>query len=204
MPTQWPQLSEAFIHFHSEGGSKTCQNFTEHTTIRCLHFKIQSLILYGISSHRVIYLNNVFTFFKGLNLVSQGRIPFSCSESQIILDHVLKIVLLALTGARFHPPPIPENTFIHLKTQQLWPRTTRWEPLDSRVRFSILTASFQSPVRLEKVGSRGKRGLEDTPHTRMCLGTRRNQCPERPKKLKKKSSSQRWWGTPFSQYHYTY
>lgn len=91
MPTQWPQLSEAFLHFHSEGGSKTCQNFTEDTTMYCLHFKTQSFILYGISSHRVIYLNNVFTFFKGLNLVSQGRIPFSCSESQIILDHILKI-----------------------------------------------------------------------------------------------------------------
>lgn len=83
-------------------------------------------------------------------------------------------------------PPIPENTFIHSKTQQLWPRMTRWEPLDSRARFSILTAGFQSPVRLEKVGSGGKRGREDTPHTHMCLGTRRNQCPERPKKLKKK------------------
>lgn len=72
MPTQWPQLSEAFIHFHSEEGSKTCQSFPEDTTMHCLHFKTQSLILYGISSHRVIYLNNVFTFFKGLNLVSQG------------------------------------------------------------------------------------------------------------------------------------
>lgn len=83
-------------------------------------------------------------------------------------------------------PPIPENTFIHSKTQQLCPRTMRWEPLDSRARFSILTAGFQSPVRLGKVGSWGKRGLEDTPHKRVCLGTRRNQCPERPKKLKKK------------------
>lgn len=50
-------------------------------------------------------------------------------------------------------PPIPENTFIHSKTQQLCPRTMRWEPLDSRARFSILTAGFQSPVRLGKVGS---------------------------------------------------
>lgn len=86
------------------------------------------------------------------------------------------------------PKPVrtsQKTQHIHSKTQQLWPRT-RWEPLDSRARFSILTAGFQSPVRLGKVGSLGKRGLEDTPHKRVCLGTRRNQCPERPKKLKKK------------------
>lgn len=50
-------------------------------------------------------------------------------------------------------PPVPENTFIHSKTQQLWPGMTRWEPLDSRARFSILTTGFQSPVHLGKVGS---------------------------------------------------
>lgn len=95
-------------------------------------------------------------------------------------------MLPALTGARFHPHQFQK---IHSFTQR--PSSSGLgrrggEPLDSRARFSILTASFQSPVRLEKVGSRGKRGLEDTPHKRMCLGTRRNQCPERPKKLKKK------------------
>lgn len=133
MPTQWPQLSEAFIHFHSEGGSKTCQNFTQDTTMHCLHFKnpVINFVWYKLPTCHLF--KQCLHFFQRTQSGQSGTNPILLFR---VTDHSRSHFKNKCRGLRHSAtgthrgqvpsPPIPENTFIHSKTQQLWPRTKRW------------------------------------------------------------------------------